>query len=79
MNLVNPAGLWLAALAAPIIGLYILKIRLRREPVSTIQFWRRVFEEKKPRSIWQRLRHWVSLALQLLFLLLLTGALADPQ
>lgn len=78
MNLVNPAGLWLAALAAPIIGLYILKIRLRREPVSTIQFWRRVFEEKKPRSIWQRLRHWVSLALQLLFLLLLTGALADP-
>lgn len=78
MNLVNPTGLWLTALAAPIIGLYILKIRLRREPVSTIQFWRRVFEEKKPRSIRQRLRHWVSLALQLLFLALLTAALADP-
>jgi hypothetical protein len=78
MNLVNPAGLWLAALAAPIIGLYILKIRLRRVPVSTIQFWRRIYEEKKPRSIWQRLRHWLSLALQLAFLSLLVAALADP-
>lgn len=78
MNLVNPTGLWLAALAAPIIGLYILKIRLRRAPVSTIQFWRRIYEEKKPRSIWQRLRHWISLALQLAFLALLTAALADP-
>ena len=36
---------------------YILKIRLRRVPVSTLLFWEQIFEEKKPRSLWQRLRH----------------------
>lgn len=78
MNLVNPAGLALAALAIPIIILYILKVRLRRVPVSTLMFWRKIFEEKKPRSIWQRLRHLISLLLQLAFLALLVFALTDP-
>ncbi len=78
MNLVNPTALLLAGLAVPIVALYILKVRLRRVPVSTILFWRQVFEEKKPRSLWQQLRHWISLALQLAFLLLLVTALADP-
>ena len=45
---------------------YILKIRLRRVPVSTLLFWRQIFEEKKPRSLWQRLRHLLSLLVQLL-------------
>ncbi len=78
MNLINPAGLALAALAIPIVVFYILKIRLRRVPVSTLMFWRQIFEEKKPRSIWQRLRHLISLLLQLAFLALLVLALADP-
>jgi hypothetical protein len=78
MNLVNPGALLLAGLAVPIIALYILKVRLRRAPVTTLLFWRQIFEEKKPRSLWQRLRHWISLALQLLFLSLLVAALADP-
>src|SRR6478672_2135166 len=78
MNLVNPAALVLAGLAVPIVALYSLKVRLRRAPVSTLMFWRQIFEEKKPRSLWQRLRHWVSLLLQLAFLALLVLALADP-
>lgn len=78
MNLVNPAALIFAALALPVVVFYILKIRLRRVPVSTLMFWRQIFEEKKPRSIWQRLRHLLSLLLQLAFLALLVLALADP-
>jgi hypothetical protein len=78
MNLVNPTALFLAALAAPIVALYILKVRLRRAPVSTLLFWRQIFDEKKPRSLWQQLRHWISLLLQLAFLALLVTALADP-
>src|SRR6202022_3281530 len=62
----------------PVIVFYILKIRLRRVPVSTILFWRQIFEQKKPRSIWQRLRHLVSLLVQLVLLFLLVGALAEP-
>ena len=75
MSLVHPTALLLAGLAVPIVIFYILKIRLRRVPVSTVIFWRQIFEEKKPRSIWQKLRHLVSLLIQLVLLFLLVGAL----
>lgn len=78
MSLANPLAMLLLGLAAPVIGLYILKIRLRRTPVSTLMFWRKVFDEKKPRSLWQKLRHLLSLLLQLVFLVLLVAAVADP-
>ncbi len=66
-----PTALWLAAIALPIIALYILKVRLRRLPVSTNLFWKQIYDEKPPRSIWQQLRHWLSLLAQLLLLRLL--------
>ena len=78
MSFTYPAGLALAATLLPVVALYILKVRLRRVPVSTLMFWREVFEEKRPRSLWQTLRHWISLLLQLAFLILLVLALADP-
>jgi hypothetical protein len=78
MNLAYPTALFLAALAIPIVVFYILKIRLRRVPVSTIIFWRQIFEEKQARSLWQHLRHLISLLLQLLLLFLLVFALAEP-
>ena len=50
MNLIefaNPIGWWWAALALPIVAFYMLRVRLRRQPVSTMRFWDQVFEEKK--------------------------------
>jgi hypothetical protein len=78
MNLANPSALLWAMLAIPVVIFYVLKVRLRRVPVSTVIFWRQIFEQKKPRSIWQRLRHLISLAVQLALLFLLIGALAEP-
>lgn len=78
MNVANPIAFLWAGLLVPIVIFYILKIRMRRVPVSTVMFWEQIFEEKQPRSIWQRLRHWISLLLQLAFLLLLVLALTDP-
>lgn len=78
MNLMNPAALVWGLIALPIVILYILKVRMRRIPTSTVMFWEQVFEEKQPRSIWQKLRHLLSLLLQLAFLALLVGALVDP-
>ncbi len=78
MSLVHPVAMLWAALAIPIVIFYILKIRMRRVPVSTILFWRQIFEEKQPRSIWQKLRHLLSLLVQLAFLLLIVAALAEP-
>lgn len=78
MSLANPIALFWTALAVPIIIFYILKIRLRRVPVSTVMFWEQIFEEKQPRSIWERLKHLLSLLLQIAMLLLLAFALAEP-
>jgi von Willebrand factor type A domain/Aerotolerance regulator N-terminal len=78
MTFDSPSSLYWFGLAVPIIIFYILKIRLRRKPVSTVIFWKQVLDEKNPRSIWQRLRHFVSLLLQLAMLSLLVLALADP-
>lgn len=79
MSFALPIALTLAALAAPIVALYILKVRLRRVPVSTNLFWKQIYEEKPPRSIWQHFRHLISLLLQLLLLLFLVLAIADPS
>ncbi|MFO0999000.1 MAG: VWA domain-containing protein [Planctomycetaceae bacterium] len=78
MSFALPIALALAALTLPIVALYILKVRLRRVPVSTNMFWKQIYEEKPPRSLWQHFRHLVSLLLQLLLLLLITLAAADP-
>lgn len=78
MNLTTPTALFWGALAIPIVIFYILKIRMRRIPVSTVMFWEQIFEEKQPRSIWEKLRHLLSLLLQLAFLCLLVTALSDP-
>ena len=78
MSFASPDKLiWLLA-ALPIIAFYILKTRLRRRPVSTLLFWDQVFEQTRQRSLWQNLRHWISLLLQLAFVGLLGFALADP-
>jgi len=74
----SPMSLFWLSLGVPLVLLYILKIRLRRVPVSTVLFWKQVVDEQNPRSIWQRLRHLLSLLLQLLLLALLAFAVADP-
>ncbi len=78
MNLLHPIALAWAGLAVPIVIFYILKIRLRRVPVSTTLFWRQIFEEKQPRSIWEKLRHLLSLLIQLALVALVVGALTEP-
>ncbi len=74
-----PTALFWLALAVPIIALYIVKVRLRRLHVSTNLFWQQIYEAKPPRSFWQHLRHLFSLLLQLLLLLFLVLAVADPS
>ncbi|MDR2705015.1 MAG: BatA and WFA domain-containing protein [Planctomycetaceae bacterium] len=78
MTFTNPIAWFLLFLAVPIILFYILRIRLRQEPVSTTIFWQQVFEERRSRSFWRRLRHLISLLLSLLFLFLLIGAVSNP-
>lgn len=78
MTFNNPAAFFGAFLAIPIIVFYMLRLRMRRVPVATVMFWEQVVEEKQPRSLWRKLRHLVSLLIQLLLLAVLIVALADP-
>ena len=78
MSFAHPIAFTLAALTLPIVALYILKVRLRRVSVSTNLFWKQIYDEKPPRSVWQNFRHLISLLLQLLLLLVIVLAIADP-
>jgi hypothetical protein len=78
MSFAAPMALLFALTVVPVALLYLLKRRAKRVAVPTLLFWEQVFEDTRPRSIWRRLRQWLSLSLQIGFLLLLVFALAQP-
>jgi len=78
MFVANPFAWGLLLLAIPIILFFLLKVRFRKEFVTTAMFWQQVFEERRNRRLHRRFRHLLSLLLSLLFLALLTAALLDP-
>ncbi len=78
MSLLTPPALALLAVAAPIVLMYILKLRRRDQPVSSTLLWRRALDDVQANAPWQRLRPSVLLLLQLLVLAALVLALAGP-
>lgn len=78
MNFLTPTFLALAALAAPIIILYMLRLRRREAPVSSIMLWQRLMQDREANAPWQKLRRNLLLLLQLLILAALVIALARP-
>ncbi len=78
MSLLSPERwVWLAAVI-PIIACYLLRTRIRRATVGTLQFWEAAGSATRRRALSFRLRHWLSLLLQLAFVALLVAALVDP-
>ncbi|MDB6173233.1 MAG: von Willebrand factor type [Chthoniobacteraceae bacterium] len=61
-----------------IVLLYLLKVKRRQIPVSTLMFWQRVLQENRQRALFHRLRNLLSLLLHLLIFLLILTALAKP-
>lgn len=64
---------------AALTALYVLKQRRRRVEVPFSRLWQRVLRETESTSLWQHLRRWLSLLLQVLLLGLLVLALGDPR
>ena len=62
----------------PVIALYLLKQRRRRVQVPTLLFWDKILKDEQTVTSLTRLKKLLSLLLQLLFILLLTFALARP-
>lgn len=78
MFFLAPSFLALAALALPIIILYMLRLRRREVMVSSTLLWQRLTRDREANTLWQRLRRNLLLLLQLLILAALVVALARP-
>lgn len=74
----SPAGLWLLGLIAPLVLLYVLRIRRQRLRVPSTWLWGAAQRDLLAKSPFKRLVVQVPLILQLLALVLLALALARP-
>jgi len=78
MTFLNLWAVGFAAVAPVIVLLYLMKLKRRALPVSTLMFWQRVLQESRRRAYFQKLRHFLSLLLHLLIFALILGALMRP-
>ena len=78
MTFLSPLALWLGLLAVPILILYMLRLRRREVPVSSILLWLLLLRDQQANVPWQKLERNLLLFLQLLALAALVLALARP-
>lgn len=78
MSFLTPLFLLLGLLAAPIILLYMLRLRRQEMVVSSTLLWQKLLRDREANAPWQRLRRNLLLFLQLLILAALVLALARP-
>ncbi len=78
MTLLAPWALWLSIVGAAVVALYLLKIKRRRQSVPALDFWRELVGQSQVRSLFQRLKRWLSLALWLLIVACLILAAGNP-
>ena len=78
VELLNPSGLWLAALLVPLVVLYILKVRRERARVASTWLWSAAKRDLMARAPWKRLVPEVPLLLESAAILALAIALAKP-
>jgi hypothetical protein len=78
MNFLWPTAWWLALLGVPIVLFYLIRQRLRAKPVTTLLFWENLSPKVHNLPLWRKLRHLISLLLQLLLFALLLFAVARP-
>jgi hypothetical protein len=78
LELKAPSGLWLLGLLAPLVLLYVLKIRRQRVTVSSTWLWAAAARDLAAKSPFKRLILQLPLVLEALALSLLALALARP-
>jgi hypothetical protein len=78
MSFAAPLAFGAFVLAAPVIILYILKVKRRRVAVPYLRLWEQLLVETRARSLFQQLKRLYSLLLQLLILTAIVMALTQP-
>jgi hypothetical protein len=79
MKFISAGALWWLWLSAPIIILYLLKVRRTRHVVSSVLLWRRAIQEMEANVPFRKLRQNLLLILQLAALILIVLALSRPS
>lgn len=77
LNWVSPGLFWLAALAAPVVFFYFLRMRFRQQPVSSVYLWNRLAASLHYGSR-LRIRSIFLLILQVIAVLSMVFAVANP-
>ncbi|HEY5793249.1 MAG TPA: BatA and WFA domain-containing protein [Chthoniobacterales bacterium] len=67
------------ALAIPVTIFYLIREQPRRRLISSLLFWQHADSKVSEAPLWRKLRRWISLLLQLLFLALLVFGLTRPM
>ena len=78
MEFLRPSGAWALLALIPVILLWILKKRAKREDVPSLLLWKRMESEAPQSKPFQKLRSRLLLWLQILMVALLTFALMRP-
>ena len=78
MQLLTPSALWLLAVSAPLVLLYILKIRRQRRPIASTWLWQQARRDLMARTPFKRLIWQLPLFLQLLALVALALSATGP-
>lgn len=78
MTLLAPWALWLAAVGAGVVALYLLKIKRRREDVPALDFWLDLAGRTRVHSLFDRLKRLLSMLLWLVIVACLVLAVANP-
>ncbi|MCA8959276.1 MAG: BatA and WFA domain-containing protein, partial [Planctomycetes bacterium] len=79
MTFANPAALFGLLLVPAVILLYFLKLKRRSVLVSSTLLWARVLDDQRVNSPFQRFKKSLLLLMQILAIITLVGALAEPQ
>lgn len=77
-TLLAPAGLMFGVFIIPLLMLYMLRMRRREMPFSSLYLWEQALHDRQVNTPWRKPRVTMLLLLQLLALLLLVAALARP-
>lgn len=78
MNFLNPLSFLLSILLPIIIVMYLLRLRRPQQVVSSTFLWQRLVRDVEANAPWQKLQRNIILILQLLFLVSIIFALANP-
>jgi len=78
MSFANPNSLYLLLLIPLLLALYLLKLKRRTQIVSSCMLWDQVIEDMKANTLFQKLRKYLLLPLQILFLAAIIFAIARP-